>query len=80
MVLLKRLSDKDWIFELFCLYLIKIKEMYEENDPYQLPETTKEEIIDKIRAMAQEIRMDWTDPRGECREIYRLCDKLKEII
>lgn len=47
---------------------------------YDLPETTAHEIIDKIHAMAQEIRMDWTDPRSECREIYRLCDKLKEII
>jgi hypothetical protein len=54
--------------------------MEEFESAYDMPETSKEEIIDKIRAMAQEIRMDWTDPRGECREIYRLCDKLKEII
>lgn len=54
--------------------------MQEEDSPYDLPESTKEEIIDKIRAMAQAIRMDYSDPRGECRQIYRLCDKLKEII
>ena len=54
--------------------------MEDELNSYDLPESTKEEIIDKIRAMAQEIRMDWTDPRSECREIYRLCDKLKELI
>jgi hypothetical protein len=54
--------------------------MEEFESAYDMPEISKEEIIDKIRSMAQEIRMDWTDPRGECREIYRLCDKLKEII
>jgi len=52
----------------------------DEFNPYDLPETTAHEIIDKIHALAQEIRMDFSDPRGECREIYRLCDKLKEII
>ena len=54
--------------------------MEEFESAYDMPENTKEEIIDKIAEMAHKIRMDWTDPRGECREIYRLCDKLKEII
>jgi hypothetical protein len=54
--------------------------MEEFESAYDMPENTKQEIIDKIRAMAEEIRMDWSDPRGECRQIYRLCDKLKEMI
>lgn len=54
--------------------------MEEFESAYDMPENTKEEIIDKISEMAHEIWTDWTDPRGECHEIYRLCDKLKEII
>ncbi len=50
-----------------------------EQDPYQMPETTKLEIIDKIQALAYEIRMDWIDPRGECRMIRELCNKLKQM-
>jgi hypothetical protein len=50
-----------------------------EQDPYQMPETTKLEIIDKIQALAYEIRMDWTDPRRECRMIRELCNKLKQM-
>lgn len=47
---------------------------------FDLPEDSKEEIVDKIYAMASSIRGDWTDPRSECREIWRLCKKLKEIL
>lgn len=54
--------------------------MQDELDPYQMPETTAIEIIDKIEAMTQEIHSDWSDPRSECREIYRLIAKLKEIL
>jgi len=54
--------------------------MEEEFNPYDMPETTAMEIISKIEAMAWEIRNDWTDPRGECRVIIRLTEKLKEIL
>ena len=53
--------------------------MEDEFNPYDLPEMTATEIIDKIEAMAWEIRNDWTDPRGECKEIVRLTEKLKEL-
>lgn len=51
-----------------------------EERSYELPEGTKEEIIEKISAYAWEIRNDWSDPRSECRDIVRLCDKLKLLI
>lgn len=54
--------------------------MEDEFNPHSLPETTATEIIDKIAAMAWEIRSDWTDPIGECRTIVRLTEKLKEIL
>lgn len=54
--------------------------MEEEFNPYDMPETTAVEILDKIAEMAWEIRNDWSDPRGECREIVRLAEKLKEIL
>jgi hypothetical protein len=41
-------------------------------NPYEMPETTEVEIIEKIREMSYEIRLDWSDPRSECREIERL--------
>lgn len=53
--------------------------MEEELSAFDMPETTKEEIIDKIEALAWEIRNDWSDPRGECRTIVALCKKLKEM-
>jgi hypothetical protein len=53
--------------------------MEEELTAYNMPETTREEIIDKIIALTWEIRNDWTDPRGECRFIISLCNKLKEM-
>ena len=40
--------------------------------PYEMPETTEVEIIEKIREMSYEIRLGWTNPRSECREIERL--------
>jgi len=46
---------------------------------FELPENTKLEIIEKIKALAWQIRNDWTDPRGECRTIVKLCEKLKEL-
>lgn len=53
--------------------------MEEEISAFDLPEETKEQIIDKIEALAWNIRNDWTDPRGECRNIVRLCEKLKNF-
>lgn len=53
--------------------------MEEEINAFDLPEETKEEIIDKISALALQIRGDWTDPRTECRRIVGLCEKLKSI-
>ena len=49
----------------------------EEENVWDLLEETQEEIIDKISALAWQIRNDWSDPRSECREIVRLCEKLK---
>ena len=51
--------------------------MEEETDAFDLPETTKDEIINKIEALTWEIRGDWSDPRGECRKIVELCNKLR---
>ena len=53
--------------------------MEEEENAFDMPETTREEIIDKISALAWEIRNDWSDPRGECRKIVELCKKLKDL-
>lgn len=53
--------------------------MVEEENAFDMPETSKEEIIDKIEALAWEIRNDWSDPRGECMKIVSLCKKLKEM-
>ena len=46
---------------------------------FDMPETTKDEIADKIHALTTRIRNDWSDPRWECREIWRLCNLLKTI-
>ena len=54
--------------------------MEDDFNPHNLPETTAIEIINKIEAMAWEIRSDWSDPRGECRTIVRLTEKLKEFL
>ena len=54
--------------------------MEDDFNPHDLPETTAIEIINKIEAMAWEIRSDWSDPRGECRTIVRLTEKLKEFL
>lgn len=51
----------------------------EEESAWDLPETTEEEIINKISALAWEIRNDWSDPREECRKIVALCGSLKEL-
>ena len=53
--------------------------MEEEESAFDMPETTKEEIIDKIEALAREIKNDWSDPKGECRTIISLCKKLYEM-
>jgi hypothetical protein len=53
--------------------------MEEEVSAFELPEDTKEQVIDKIEALAWSIRNDWTDPRGECRRIVELCSKLKTM-
>lgn len=52
----------------------------EEENIFDMPEDTKEHIIDKIYAMSSSIRNDWSDPRSECRQIWRLCDLLKTMI
>jgi len=53
--------------------------MEKEASAFDMPETTKLEIIEKISALAWDIRNDWSDPRGQCRRIVWLCDKLKEL-
>ncbi len=53
--------------------------MEEDKEYWSLPEETKEQMIDKISALTWGIRGDWNDSRGECREIIRLCDKLREL-
>jgi hypothetical protein len=58
----------------------KISKMEDEFNPHDLPETTATEIIDKIAAMAWQIRKDWTDPWKKCRAIVRLTEKLKEFL
>ena len=45
-----------------------------------LPETTKEEVVEKIEMMSFLIRMDYSDPRGEVQQIQLLCAKLKNLI
>jgi hypothetical protein len=52
--------------------------MEEEESAFDMPETTREEIINKISALAWQIRGDWSDPRSECRKIVELCEKLKD--
>ena len=52
----------------------------EDISAFDLPETTKLEIIEKIKALTWQIRGDWTDPRSECRRIIELCNKLTELI
>lgn len=54
--------------------------MEEEENAFNMPEETKEQIVAKIEAMAWSIRNDWTDPRSECRYIVTLCKKLKELL
>ena len=52
--------------------------MDEEENAFNLPEKTKEETINKIEALAWQIRNDWNDPRSECRAIVALCKKIKD--
>lgn len=52
----------------------------EEVSCFDLPENTPLEIVDKISAMASSIREDWSDPRTECRAIWGLCKKLKDML
>ena len=47
---------------------------------WDLPEDTCEQIIEKISSLAWEIRGDWTDPRGECKQIIALCEKLSSML
>ena len=51
----------------------------DEESIWDLPEDTRIEVIDKIEALAWDIRADWSDPRGACREIARLCGELREM-
>jgi len=53
--------------------------MEEESNAFELPQDTKEQIIDKISALAWQIRNDWSDPRGECRMIVDLCKLLHTL-
>jgi hypothetical protein len=57
-----------------------MNKMEEEVDAFDMPETTKEEIILKISSLAWRIRNDWSDPRSECRDIVRLCHILTDLI
>lgn len=51
----------------------------DEIDAFKMPENTRAEIIDKIDALADSIRRDWSDPRGELKRIKQLCEKLRNI-
>ena len=53
-----------------------MSENFEEKNSFELPEETAEQIIDKISALAWDIREDWFDPKTECCEIVRLCELL----
>ena len=53
--------------------------MEEEINIFEMPENTRAEIIDKIEAMADSIRLDWSDPRSETRRIKALCQKLRDF-
>lgn len=46
--------------------------MDDEIDIWTMPENSEAQIIDKIEAMADSIRMDWSDPRSEVRAIKAL--------
>lgn len=47
---------------------------------FELPESTTQEIIEKISELSWKIRNDWGEPRAECRKIVALCDELKEKV
>ena len=53
--------------------------MEDEINIFEMPENTVAEIIDKIEAMADSIRGDWSDPRSETRKIKALCQKLRDF-
>jgi hypothetical protein len=53
--------------------------MENEINIFEMPENTKAEIIDKIEAMTDSIRSDWSDPRSETRRIKVLCQKLRDF-
>jgi len=53
--------------------------MDDEIDIWTMPENSEAQIIDKIEAMADSIRMDWSDPRSETRRIKALCQKLRDF-
>ncbi len=54
--------------------------MKDELDAFDMPEETKAEIINKIKGLADRIRNDWSDPRGEIKRIKLLCEKLRKLI
>jgi hypothetical protein len=54
--------------------------MSDENNSYDMPEDTVKQCIEKISSLAWDIRSDWNDPRNECREIVRLCEKLTAML
>jgi len=53
--------------------------MSKEINIFEMPENTRTEIINKIEAMADSIRSDWSDPRSETRRIKALCQKLRDL-
>jgi len=61
-------------------YLYSEVFMDDDVNAFDLPETTREEIITKIECLACQICGDWTDPRGECRAIVELCGKLRPML
>lgn len=48
-------------------------------DIFDLPEYTEGDIIDKIEAIAADIRADWNSPKHRANTISRLCGKLRAL-
>ncbi len=53
--------------------------MEEDKEYRDLPEETKEQVIDKISIIAFNISLDYNDPKGQCKKIIELCCRLIEF-